>query len=125
MSSTGLVRTQYWTMSGPNPTPRTGLTSRAESRTDMEGYVLPADAARTTALYDWGVAGGLTVTATVGSAGVAAAQGTALDADGRVIVLGEDGLAITDPQVPPTGVQNIPTVPVGPAGPSPAAAVPR
>ncbi|MEV6304522.1 tail fiber domain-containing protein [Actinoplanes sp. NPDC051861] len=116
MSNTGLVRTQYWNLSGPNPTPRTGLTSRAESRTDIEGYVLPADAARTTALYDWGVAGGLTVTATAGSAGLTVAQGTALDAEGRVIVLGEDGLAITDPQVPPTGVQNIPTVPVGPDG---------
>lgn len=116
MSNTGLVRTQYWNMSGPNPTPRTGLTSRAESRTDIEGYVLPADAARTTALYDWGIAGGLTVTATAGSAGITVAPGTALDADGRVIVLGDGGLAITDPQVPSTGVQNIPTVQVGPDG---------
>ncbi|WP_328475128.1 polymer-forming cytoskeletal protein [Actinoplanes sp. NBC_00393] len=116
MSNPGLVRTQYWNMSGPNPTPRTGLTSRAESRTDIEGYVLPADAARSTALYDWGVSGGLTVTATAGAAGITVALGTALDADGRVIVLGDGGLAITDPQVPPTGVQNIPTVPVGPNG---------
>jgi cytoskeletal protein CcmA (bactofilin family) len=116
MSNPGLVRTQYWNMSGPNPTPRTGLTSRAESRTDIEGYVLPADAARTTALYDWGIAAGLTATAAAGSAGITVGLGTALDADGRVIVLGAGGLAITDPQVPPTGVQNIPTVPVGPNG---------
>src|SRR3954452_5459463 len=98
MSNPGLVRTQYWNLSGPNPTPRTGLTSRAESRTDIEGYVLPADAARTTALHDWGIAGGLTVTATAGSAGITVALGTALDAAGRVIVLGDGGLAITDPQ---------------------------
>jgi cytoskeletal protein CcmA (bactofilin family) len=116
MSNPGLVRTQYWNVNGPNPTPRTGLTTRAESRTDIEGYLLPADAARGTALYDWGIAGGLTATAAAGSAGITVAPGTALDADGRVIVLGDGGLAITDPQVPPTGMQNIPTVPVGPNG---------
>ena len=113
---TGLVRTQYWNLSGPNPTPRTGETSRAESRTDVEGYLLASDAARNAALHGWGVAAGLEVSAVAGAAGVTVAQGVALDLDGHVVVLGEGGVAIVDPLVGPTGVQNIPTVPVTATG---------
>ncbi|MEV0825092.1 tail fiber domain-containing protein [Nonomuraea rubra] len=116
MSLSGLIRTQYWNVSGPNPTPRTGITSRAESRTDVEGFLMASDAARNTALHDWGVAAGLRASAVAGAAGVTIAQGTALDADGHVVVLGTGGVAIVDPQVGPTGVQNIPTVPVGADG---------
>ena len=94
MTVTGLVRTQYWNVGGPNPTPRAGLTSRTESRTDVEGHLLASDAARNAALHGWGVAAGLDVSAVVGAAGVTVAQGVALDLDGHVVVLGEGGLAI-------------------------------
>ena len=116
MTVTGLVRTQYWNVSGANPTPRTSLTSRAESRTDVEGHLLASDAARNSALHGWGVAAGLEVSAVAGTAGVTVAQGVALDLDGHLVVLGEGGVAIVDPLVGPTGVQNIPTVPVTATG---------
>jgi len=114
--STGLVRTQYWNVSGPNPTPRTGLTSKAESRTDVEGYLLASDDARNSAFHGSGIAAGLQVSATVGAAGVTIAPGTALDMTGRIVVLAAGGTAIVDPLVGPSGVQNIPTVPVTAAG---------
>jgi hypothetical protein len=113
---TGLVRTQYWNVGSTNPTPRTGPTSRAESRTDVEGYLLAADAARNAALLGWGVAAGLRVSGVAGSAGVTVAVGVALDINGHVVVLAEGGIAVVDPQVGPGGVQNIPTVPVAAAG---------
>jgi hypothetical protein len=40
----------------------------------------------------------------------------AVDGEGHVVVLAQGGVAITDPLVGPTGVQNIPTVPVGADG---------
>ena len=86
---TGLVRTQYWNVSGPNPTPRTGATSRAESRTEVQGYLLASDAARNAALHGRGVAAGLEVSAVAGTAGVRVASGVALDLDGHVVVLGD------------------------------------
>lgn len=116
MSVTGLIRTQYWNVSGPNPTPRSGNTSRAESRTDFEGFLLAADEARNQALLGSGVAAGLRVSAVAGSPGITLGLGTALDADGRIVVLGEDGVAVVDPQVGPGGVQSIPTVPVTASG---------
>jgi len=116
VSATGLTRTQYWNVDGNNRTPRTGATSRAESRVDVENHLLPAESARNAALYTWGVAEGFEVSAAVGSTGINVAPGTALDTDGHLIVLGIGGTAIVDPTVPPTGVQNIPTVPVTPTG---------
>ena len=116
MSVPGLVRTQYWNVSGPNPTPRGGETSRAESRTDVEGHLLASDAARNAALHGWGVAAGLEVSAVTGTAGVTVAPGVALDLDGHVVVLGVGGVAIVDPLVGSGGVQNIPTEPVSETG---------
>ena len=116
MSATGLVRTQYWNVSGPNPTPRSGMTSRAESRTDVEGYLLVADAVRNAVTYTYGVAGGLQLSATTGETAVTVATGVALDVGGQMVVLAEGGLAIVDPFVGPTGVQNIPTVQVEASG---------
>jgi hypothetical protein len=116
MSATGLVRAQYWNVSGPNPTPRSGMTSRAESRTDVEGYLLAADAVQNAVTYTYGVAGGLQVSATTGETAVTVATGVALDVGGQIVVLAEGGLAIVDPFVGPTGVQNIPTVQVEASG---------
>src|SRR4051794_27657299 len=92
------------------------MASRAESRTDVEGYVLAADAARTAALLGWGVAAGLRVSPVAGAAGVTVAVGVALDIDGHVVVLAEGGVAVVDPLVGLSGVQNIPTVPVTATG---------
>ena len=44
------------------------------------------------------------------------ATGVALDVGGQMVVLAEGGLAIVDPFVGPTGVQNIPTVQVEASG---------
>src|SRR4051794_28118688 len=96
---TGLTRTQWWTLGGVNPIPRTDMTAAGESRTDIEGYLLAADAARNAALFTSGVAEGLQVTATVGAAGVTVTPGTALDGGGQVVVLGAGGRAVTDPTV--------------------------
>lgn len=111
-----LRRTQYWNLSGPNPTPISGSASRAESRTDVEEYLLPFDRARTLGLQTWGVTEGLQVSAAVGASTVRVSTGTALDAGGRVVALAEGGRAVVDPLVGPTGVQNIPTEAVGSQG---------
>lgn len=112
MAATGLIRTQYWNVTGVNPTPRAGVMSRAEARTDVEGFVLAADAARAAALFGWGVASGLAVSTDAQSSGVRVSTGVAIDREGRLIVLAEGGVAITDPLVGPTGLQNVPTQPV-------------
>lgn len=109
-----LTRTEYRNLS--TGTVRTGATGHGESLTDVEEYILPVDRTRNSALHGWGVARGLTVTATAGAAGVTVATGTALDADGDVVALVEGGLAVTDPTADPTQVQNVPTVPVVAAG---------
>src|SRR4051794_2237477 len=95
MSARGLARVQYSNLSGHNPTPRTGSTSLGESRTDVEGYLLPSDAARNAALLTWGVAAGLQVSATAGAGAVTVGTGVAIDADGHVVVLGTGGVAIS------------------------------
>lgn len=110
---TTLFRVQYWNERVPNPTPRNGDTTLQESRTDLECFLQPTDAARTLALHDWGIAAGLRAGAVTGTAEIKVTTGTALDSAGHVVVLGEGGRAIVDPQANPTGVQNLATVPVG------------
>ncbi|WP_405066399.1 hypothetical protein OG558_32440 [Kribbella sp. NBC_01510] len=111
-----LRRTQYWNLSGPNPTPISGPAARAESRTDVEEYLLPFDQARTLGLQTWGVSAGLQVSAPDGADALKISTGTAVDARGRVVTLAAGGLAVVDPSVGAVGVQNIPTVAVGPDG---------
>ncbi|SDW52688.1 hypothetical protein SAMN05421504_101822 [Amycolatopsis xylanica] len=105
-----LRRTEYWNVS--TGTVRSGATGHGETVTDVEDYLIPLDRARTSGLHGWGVAAGLRVTATVGSAGVTVLPGTAVDAAGNVVVLAPGGLAVVDPTVDPDQLQNVPTVPV-------------
>ncbi|MCX4821034.1 hypothetical protein OG883_14145 [Streptomyces sp. NBC_01142] len=111
-----LMRTQYWDLSSSPPTPLEGPTGHGESVTDMESHLLPMEQARNTSLYGWGVADGLRVTAKRAEPGVTVSPGAALDAAGRLLVLAKGSFAIVDPDVDPTQVQNIPTVPVGAEG---------
>lgn len=114
MSDAVVKRTEYLSVS--TGTVRSGPTGHGESLTDMERYLLPLDRFRGASLYSWGVADGLTVRATLGQPGVTVSPGTALDAAGQLIALPAGGTAIVDPAADPTGIRNIPTVPVGADG---------
>lgn len=114
MSDGAILRTEYWNLS--TGTVRTGATGHGESLTDMESYLLPLDAARGSALYSWGVASGLGVQAATDPPGVTVSTGTALDGNGRLILLTENGTAIIDQTVDPSQLQDVPTVVVGANG---------
>ncbi|MET7900727.1 hypothetical protein ABZS86_04350 [Streptomyces sp. NPDC005355] len=82
----------------------------------MESYLLPIEQVRSTSLHSWGVADGLRVSATSGQPGLTVSVGAALDAAGHLIALVDGSFAITDPDVPPTQLENVPTVPVSAQG---------
>jgi hypothetical protein len=109
-----LKRTQYLNLN--TGTVRSGATGHGESLTDMESFLIPLDRARGSSLHSWGVADGLTVTATPGSAELAISMGTALDLAGQTIALVNGGFAIVDPNADPNQQQNIATVPVTSSG---------
>jgi hypothetical protein len=110
VSSLPLVRTEYLNTS--TGTVRSGATAHGESLTDVESYLVPHSRMTGSALHSWGVGDGLTVTATAGESTVLVATGVALDSAGNLIALAEGGAAVVDPDVDPTQVVNIPTVPV-------------
>ncbi|MGV9385751.1 hypothetical protein ACWDRB_58795 [Nonomuraea sp. NPDC003707] len=107
-------RTQYWNLG--TGTVRSGATGHGESLTDIESHLMPMDRLRNSGLHGWGVAAGLRVTATPGASSVTVSLGTALDAEGNLIVLTDGGVAVVDPVVDPDEVQNVPTVPVSATG---------
>src|SRR4051794_31431380 len=72
---------------------RPGSTSHEESGTDLEGYLRPLEEAHVTALHGSGVAFGLTLSATTGSADILIGPGVAVDLSGRHVVLAPGGLA--------------------------------
>ncbi|MEV6304520.1 hypothetical protein AB0M02_34285 [Actinoplanes sp. NPDC051861] len=109
-----IIRTQYLNLA--TGTVRTGSTNHVESRDDMDSHLLPLERARGAALHHWGVARGLEVSAVAGAAGLTVAPGTALDAAGHTIVLAPGSAAVTDPEVAPDTVQDVPTVLVGETG---------
>jgi hypothetical protein len=113
---TVVERTEYWQDPNTRSTVRDGTTSYAESLADLEGYVLPMDRLRASALHGWGVGDGLRVRATPGSRGVTIGTGTAFDAAGNQISLTAGGVVVVDPRVDPDQVVNVPTVVVGPDG---------
>ncbi|MEV4319593.1 hypothetical protein [Actinocrispum sp. NPDC049592] len=90
-----LTRTSYIE---PNGRPRQDKTGNTESRVDLERYLQPVLRAHAAELHDWGVAAGLTVTATVGAPGIRVSPGVALDTLGRHICLAEGGKAKLDEQ---------------------------
>ena len=77
MSPTPMTRSQYFNVA--TGTVRAGSTSHGESLTDVESGLLPLARSTASSLHSWGVADGLTVTATTGQPGVTVAPGAALD----------------------------------------------
>lgn len=114
MSAVPITRTQYFNVA--TGTVRAGSSSHGESLTDVESGLLPLARSTESSLHSWGVADGLTVTATTGQPGVSIAPGAALDSLGRLIALAAGGVAVTDPAADPSQVVNIDTVPVGATG---------
>ncbi|WP_284740864.1 hypothetical protein [Amycolatopsis sp. RTGN1] len=114
MTSLPLVRTEYMNVS--TNTVRTGATSHGESLTDMETYVMRHGQVAASALHAWGVAEGLAVLAAPDPTSLTVKPGVALDSAGHLIVLAAGGFAITDPNVDPGQVANVPTVQVAADG---------
>jgi hypothetical protein len=114
VSASPMTRTQYFNVA--TGTVRTGSTSHGESLTDIENGLLPLARSTASTLHSWGVADGLTVTATTGQPGVSVTPGAALDSLGRLIALASGGVAIIDPAADPSQVVNIATVPVDDTG---------
>jgi hypothetical protein len=114
MSLSPMTRTQYFNVA--TGTVRAGSTSHGESLTDVEGGLLTLARATAASLHTWGVADGLSVTATTGQQGVTVTPGAALDSLGRLVALASGGVAIIDPAADPSQVVNIDTVPVGDGG---------
>lgn len=113
---TALTRTQYWNTTSDQQ--RDLQTDRVESLRDVQSYLLPLDRARTAAAWTAGVLSGLRVTATAGAAGLQVGLGRALDGNGQAIVLEDEGVAITNPDVNPSpdAVLGLPTKAVGSTG---------
>jgi len=114
MSSSPMTRTQYFNVA--TGTVRTGSTAHGESLTDVESGLLPLARWTESSLHSWGIADGLTVTATTGQPGVTVSPGAALDPLGRIVALAPGGVAVVDPAADPSQVVNIATVPVGATG---------
>lgn len=114
MAGQGLTRTDYWNR--VTGTVRTGNTRHGETVTDIEDFLLPYSQAVIAGLHSWGVADGLSVTATANQAALSISAGTAIDASGQVITLAAGGLAVTDPGIDPNDVANIATVSVDTTG---------
>jgi hypothetical protein len=109
-----VMRTEYWNLT--TKTVRSGATGHGETVTDVESYILPMERAHASSMHGWGVATGLRVTATAGQPDLSVSPGSALDADGQLLMLVADGVAIVDPTADPTDVQNIATVVVPASG---------
>jgi hypothetical protein len=110
MTSLPLVRTEYLNVS--TGTVRSGPTSHGESLVDMESYLMRHDQISSSALHSWGVAEGLSTMAAPNPTSLTVTPGAAVDSAGHLIALAVGGFAITDPNVDPTQVANVPTVPV-------------
>jgi hypothetical protein len=85
MTSLPLMRTEYWNPS--TNTVRDGATAHGESLTDSENYLLPQAQMTGASLFTWGVADGLSVSASPNQPGLTIAPGVALDAAGHLIAL--------------------------------------
>ena len=114
MAGKGLMRTDYWNR--VTGSVRIGDTRRDETVTDVEGFLLPYGQAGTVGLHLWGIAAGLSVTATADQPGLRVSAGSAIDAAGHLIVVSGGGVAVVDPDIDPADVANIPTVAVDTTG---------
>ena len=114
MAGKALMRTDYWNR--VTGSVRIGDTRRDETVTDVEGFLLPYAQAGTVGLHLWGIAAGLSVTATADQPGLSVAAGSAIDAAGHLIVVSGGGVAVVDPDIDPADVTHIPTVAVDTTG---------
>lgn len=103
-------RTYYGNLAAGNVV--AGNTQHGESLTDIEGYTLPMEQARLSALLDPGVGEGLQISAVLGQPGLTVATGVAVDGRGRTAVLAVDGAAVVDQSLPGDQQRNVPTVAV-------------
>lgn len=111
--SGGLRRIQYRDLD--TGTVRTGPTGHGESLTDIEAHLGPLDRTRGRVLSRWGVAEGLAVRAVAGQSGLVVQPGVALDAEGRLIVLAPEGLAVAE-EIDPGQLIGVPTLVVPETG---------
>ncbi len=105
MSSEKLERTSYRDPTLPNDPPRlTDLVNRViESARDMDDYNLPLGRIHGSGLHGWGIASGLSVTATLGSPGLNVLPGVAIDRAGQHISLALNGEAEIGPNASDPG----------------------
>lgn len=114
MTPNGLRRTDYWNRVTGGV--RLGDTRHDEAVTDIENFVLPYAQVATAALHLWGVADGLTVTAARDQPDLKVSAGAAVDSAGHVIAVLAGSVAVTDPNIDPDDITNVPTVPVDTTG---------
>src|ERR1017187_8175998 len=117
MTSEKLQRTSYRDPNTPNDPVRSGTPSVAENEQDMDQYYRPLERIHGSSLHGWGVASGLSVTATLNSASptLTVQPGVALDSSGQHIALAVGGNA--EVGATPTGLSTGATlVPVTASG---------
>jgi len=111
VTSLPLQRVQYRDLDSPDPTATLdGDTGHAESRTDMERFVIPMGQVDRSSTRGWGVVEGLRVTAVRGQRGVTLAPGVGVDSAGQLTVVAVGGAVIVDPNADPTDPRNVRTV---------------
>ena len=93
MTSEYLERTSYSDPNRQNNPVRSGTPTLAESERDMDQYYRPLERIHGSSLHGWGVASGLSVTATLNSATLSVLPGVAVDSKGQHIALAEGGNA--------------------------------
>ena len=95
MTSENLQRSTYRDPTAPGNPVRSGSPSRAENALDMDQYYRPLERIHGSSLHGWGVACGLSVTASLTSpnAPLTVLPGVAVDSSGRHIALAAGGNA--------------------------------
>ena len=99
MTSQNLQRTTYRDPTSPGNPVRAGSPTRAENALDMDQYYRPLERIHGTSLHGWGVASGLSVSATLNGPNttLAVLPGVALDSNGQHISLAVGGNAEIGP----------------------------
>ncbi len=98
------------TLARSHYTQANNYSSEAQNCTDVENYLTPLGMAANSALHISGVADGLWVSAARDAAEVKISPGTALDSQGRVVVVAEGGVVVTD--TPGGTAEELHTLPV-------------
>src|SRR5437667_3712334 len=93
MTSENLQRTSYLDPYNTTIPVRSGPATLGENERDMDQYYRPLERIHGSSLHGWGVASGLSVTATLNSATLTVQPGVALDSKGQHIALAVGGNA--------------------------------